>query len=70
MVAVPEQARASITRAEIVGKSGVRRPLAGFNLREGVWGGALPMAFDDVASVQLLSSQGRSLLVGYTKGAW
>jgi Putative zinc-finger len=70
VVTVPKDAQSSVARAEIVSKSGAHMSLAGFKLRDGVWGGRLPMAFDDVASVQLLSRRGRSVLVAYTKGAW
>jgi hypothetical protein len=63
-------ARERIARAEIVSRSGRRVPLRGFRLTAGVWGGALPIPFDQVASVQLLSENGRSLLAAYATGHW
>jgi hypothetical protein len=59
-----------IARAELVSRSGKRVPLTGFALRRGVWGGPLPMAFDSIASVQLLSPDGHSQLVAYANRHW
>jgi hypothetical protein len=59
-----------IARPELVSRSGKRVPLTGFALRRGVWGGPLPMAFDSIASVQLLSPDGHSQLVSYANRHW
>jgi hypothetical protein len=59
-----------VARAEVVSRSGRRVPLRGFRLTAGVWGGALPIPFAQVASVQLLGEQGTSLYAAYTTGHW
>lgn len=59
-----------IQRAEIVSRSGQRIPLDGFRLRDGVWGGWLPLPLEKVASVQLLGPGGRTALVGYMTRSW
>jgi hypothetical protein len=70
VVTVDSAPRAHIARAEVVSKSGRRVPLRAFRLTDGVWGGALPIPFEQVASVQLLGDQGRSVLAAYTTGHW
>jgi hypothetical protein len=70
VVTVDRAPRERIARAEIVSRSGRRAPLRGFRLTSGVWGGALPIPFDQVASVQLLGEQGRSVLAAYMTGHW
>jgi hypothetical protein len=70
VVTVDGGPRERVARAEIVSRSGRRVPLRGFRLTAGVWGGALPIPFDQVASVQLLGEQGSSLLAAYTTGHW
>jgi hypothetical protein len=70
VVTVDGAPRERVARAEIVSRSGRRVPLRAFRLTAGVWGGALPIPFDQVASVQLLSEQGRSLLAAYATGHW
>jgi hypothetical protein len=70
VVTVDSAPRERIARAEIVSRSGQRVPLRGFRLTAGVWGGALPIPFDQVASVQLLGERGSSLLAAYTTGRW
>jgi hypothetical protein len=69
LVAIPAGA-AQPVRAEIVSRSGAHVPLTGFKLRNGVWGGPLPMAFNQIASVQLLDAQGHSALVAFMRAHW
>jgi Putative zinc-finger len=70
VVALPANAHVPVQGAEIVSRSGQRIPLDGFQLRSGVWGGALPLPLEKVASVQLLGPGGRSELVGYMNKNW
>jgi predicted anti-sigma-YlaC factor YlaD len=70
VVTVDGAARKRIASAEIVSRSGRRVTLRAFRLTAGVWGGALPIPFDQVASVQLLGDQGSSVLAAYTMGRW
>lgn len=58
------------TRAELVTRSGKHMSLAGFALRSGVWGGPLPVPLEQVASVQLQDSHGRSALVAFINHHW
>jgi hypothetical protein len=60
----------SLSRAELVSRSGKRVTLNGFALKRGVWGGPLPMGFDSIASVQVLSPDGHSQLVAFANGHW
>jgi Putative zinc-finger len=60
----------SPVRAELVSRSGEHVPLSGFRLRGGVWGGPLPVAFDQIASVQLSSPDGHSQLAAYANRQW
>jgi Putative zinc-finger len=57
-------------KAELVSRSGQRVALTGFHLRAGVWGGPLPVAFDRIASIQLLGADGHSQLVAFANRHW
>lgn len=70
VVTVPGARQNAVARAELVSKSGTRASFDHFKLVRGVWGGALPIGFDQVASLQLLDAHGKSLLVGYNKRGW
>ena len=71
VVTVAPDFRDQVDRAEIVTRNGRRVPLTSFRLASGAWGGALPVALDDVAAVHLVDGAGRSILVAYVKaGAW
>jgi hypothetical protein len=70
VVTVDGVQRGHVARAEVVSRSGRRVPLRAFRLTAGVWGGGLPIPFDQVASVQLLGEQGSSVLAAYTAGHW
>jgi hypothetical protein len=60
----------TVTKAELVSRSGQHVALTGFHPRAGVWGGPLPLPFDQIASVQLLSSDGHSQLVAFANRHW
>jgi Putative zinc-finger len=60
----------SLSRAELVSRSGKRVALTDFALRGGVWGGPLPIGFDSIASVQVMSPDGHSQLVGFANRHW
>lgn len=70
VLAVGSQPASKPSRAELVTRSGKHLPLAGFALRSGVWGGPLPVPLEQVASVQLQDSQGRSALVAFLNRHW
>jgi hypothetical protein len=64
LVTVSPQRRAGVDQAELVTRDGRRIPLTSFRLVAGTWGGSLPVDLEQVASVHLLDSGGRSALVG------
>lgn len=70
VVALSPGVRADVHTAELVGHDGRHIALGGFRMRGGVWGGPLPLALDQVASVQLLGPSGRSELVAFTGSHW
>jgi hypothetical protein len=70
VVALSPGERRAVARAEVVSRSGKRFALPGFALRGGVWGGPLPIAPGEVASVQLIGPAGGSVFVAYTRAAW
>lgn len=70
VLAIGTRQPGNIARAELVTRSGKRLPLAGFALRSGVWGGPLPVALEQVASVQLQDSHGRPALMAFVNRHW
>jgi hypothetical protein len=70
VIAVAGTAESRPVRAELVTRSGRHLPVAGFALRNGVWGGWLPVQLEQVASVQLLDRTGRSALAAYMNRHW
>jgi hypothetical protein len=56
--------RAGVRRAELVMGDGTRVPLRSFALdpANGSWGGAIPVALDDVSVVRLLPGEGEALV--------
>ncbi|MGH2983061.1 MAG: hypothetical protein ACRDK5_02210 [Solirubrobacterales bacterium] len=64
LVIVDPQQRAEVRGAELVLADGRRVPLRSFALdpENGSWGGALPVALDDVSVVRLLSAGGEALV--------
>jgi hypothetical protein len=62
LVTVPAPLGKTVTRAEVVDRSGRRIPIGSFSLVNGVWGGALPVELSNVAAVHLLGSGGRTEL--------
>jgi hypothetical protein len=70
VVTVRAPAQNAVAGAELVSKSGARTSVDHFKLVRGVWGGALPIGFEQVASLQLLDAHGKSLLAAYNKRGW
>jgi hypothetical protein len=63
VVTVAPEYRGSIERAELVDRSGRRIPLPSFRLVDGAWGGSVPVDLANVAAVELIGVDGRSVLV-------
>jgi hypothetical protein len=64
LVTVDPAERAGVNRAELVMGDGKRVPLRSFELdpANGSWGGAIPVALDDVSVVRLLPAEGEPLV--------
>jgi hypothetical protein len=62
LITVKPPYRESVARAAIVTTDGRRLPLEWFHLREGTWGGPVPIDLGEVSAVHLLAEDGHSLL--------